>query len=81
MHIFIMLITSVQSLKSIACKPLDELITQTCYPTLKANPEIVLGWKCRILSKKIFSSAEIHMHIFNISTTSEHGFKMIHWKL
>ena len=21
------------------------------------------------------------MHIFNVSTTSKHGFKMIHWKL
>ena len=42
MHIFIMLITSVQSFKLIAWKPWEELITQTCYPTLKATLKIVL---------------------------------------
>ena len=47
MHIFIMLITSVQSFKLIACKPWEELIMQTSYPTLKANLKIVLSWKCR----------------------------------
>ena len=56
MHIFIMLITSVQSFKLIACKPWEELITQTCYPTLKANLKIVLSQveNAVILSKKYF---------------------------
>ena len=37
MHIFNMLITSVQSLKLIAWKLWEELITKTCYPILKPN--------------------------------------------
>ena len=36
-YAYAMLITSVQSFKLIAYKPWEELITQTCYPTLKAN--------------------------------------------
>ena len=54
MHIFIMLITSVQSFKLIACIPWEELITQTCYPTLKANLNIVLSQKCRNFVKNYF---------------------------
>ena len=42
-YFFIMLITSVQSFKLIACELWEELITQTCYPTLKANLKIVLN--------------------------------------
>ena len=41
MHIFNMLITPVKSFKLIACKPWEELITQTCYPILKPNLKIV----------------------------------------
>ena len=73
-----MLLIAVQSFKLIAWKLWEELITQTCYPTLKANLKIVEN--AVILSKIIFSPAKIRMHIFNIST-SMHGFKMIHWKL
>ena len=54
MHIFIMLMTSVQSFKLTACKPWEELITQTCSPTLKANLKIVLSRKCRNFVKKFF---------------------------
>ena len=56
MHIFIMLITSVQSFKLIACKPWEELITQTCYPTWnsEANLKIVLRKKCRYFVKNYF---------------------------
>ena len=54
MHIFIMRITSVHSFKLIACKPLEELITQTCYPTLNANLQIVLSRKCRNFVKHYF---------------------------
>ena len=42
-----MLVKYVQSFKLIACKPWEEFITQTCYPTLKANLKIVLCQKCR----------------------------------
>ena len=41
MHIFNMLITSVQSFKLIAWKLWEELITQTCYTILKPNLKIV----------------------------------------
>ena len=54
MHIFIMLITSVQGFKLIACKPWEEMITQTCYFTLKANLKIVLCRKCRNFVKNNF---------------------------
>ena len=54
MHIFIMLLTSVQSFKLIACTPWEELITQTCYPTLKANLKIVLSRKGRFFVKNHF---------------------------
>ena len=47
MHIFYMLITSVQSIKLIDCKLWEELITQTSYTTLKANLKIVLSQKSR----------------------------------
>ena len=49
-----MLITSVQSFKLIACKPWEELITQTCYPMLKANLKIALSRKCRNFVKNYF---------------------------
>ena len=63
MHIFIMLITSVQSFKLIACKPWEELITQICYPTLKANLKIVLNKNAVILSKMIFFVCKkLHAH-------------------
>ena len=54
MHIFNMLLTSVLSFKLIAWKPLEELVTQTCYPMLKANLKIVLSWKCRNFVKIFF---------------------------
>ena len=54
MHIFIMLITFVQSFKLIACKPWEELITQTCYTTLNANLRIVVSKKCRNFVKNYF---------------------------
>ena len=41
MHIFNILIASVQSFKLIAWKLWEELITQTCYPILKPNLKIV----------------------------------------
>ena len=41
MHIFNMLITSVQSFKLIALKLWEELFTQTGYPILKSNLKIV----------------------------------------
>ena len=76
-----MVLTSVQSFQLIANKPWEELITQTCYPMLKANLKIVLSRKCRKFVKIIISSAKFHMQIFNLSSTKMHGFKMIHWKL
>ena len=54
MHIFNMLIKSMQSFKLIAFKPWEELITQTCYPSLKANLKIVLSRKCRNFVKNYF---------------------------
>ena len=64
MHIFIMLITSVQSFKLIACKPWEELITQTCYPTLKANLKIVLSRKCcNFVKYYFFVCKNSHAHL------------------
>ena len=64
MHIFIMLITSVQSLKLIACKPWEELITQTCYPTLKANLKIVLSRKySNFVKNYFFLCKNSHAHL------------------
>ena len=54
MHIFNMLKTYVHSFKLIACKPWEELITQTCNPTLKANLKIVWSRKCCNFVKIIF---------------------------
>ena len=50
MHIFNMLITSVQSFKLVTWKLWEELITQTCYPILKPNLKLAtqywsLTWK------------------------------------
>ena len=64
MHIFNMLITSVQSFKLIAWKLWEELITQTCCPILKPNLKIVEVQNAVILSKIIFLPARSHMHIF-----------------
>ena len=62
-----MLMTSVQSFKLIACKPWEELITQTCSPTLKANLKIVLGRKCRNFVKNYFFVCKnSHAHFHNI---------------
>ena len=64
MHIFIMFIISVQSFKLIACIPWEDLITQTCYPTLKANLKIVLSRKCRNFVKKYFFVCKnSHVHL------------------
>ena len=41
MHIFNMLLIAVQSFKSIACKPWEELITQSYYLLLKASLKIM----------------------------------------
>ena len=54
MHIFVIPMTSVLSFKLIACKPWEVLITQTCYPMLKANLKIVLSRKCRNFVKNYF---------------------------
>ena len=66
MHIFIMImhITYVQSFKLIACKTWEELIIQTCYPTLKANLKIVLSRKCRNFAKHYsFVCKHSHEHL------------------
>ena len=85
MHIFNMLITSVQSFKLIAWKLWEELITQTCNPilkpNLKPNLKIVQVQNVVILSKIIFLPAKKHMHIFNMLTISVQSFKLITWKL
>ena len=53
-----------QCLKLIACKPWEDLITQTCYPTLKANLKIVLSRKCRYFVKNQFSICKnSHAHL------------------
>ena len=75
MHIFNMLITSVQSFKLIAWKLWEELITQTCYPILKPYLKIVLVQNAVILSKIIFLLVKSHMHIFNVLITSVKSFK------
>ena len=54
MHMFNMLIIPVLNFKSIAKKPWKELITQTCYPMLKANLKIVQVEYAIILSKNYF---------------------------
>ena len=62
-----MLITSVHSFKLITCKPWEELITQTCYPTLKANLKIGLSRKCRNCVKTYFFVCEnSHAHLQHI---------------
>ena len=43
-----------QSFKLIACKPWEEFIIQTCYPTLKVNLKIVLSRKCHNFVKNYF---------------------------
>ena len=63
MHIFIMLITPGQSFKLIACKPWEEFITQTCYPTMKANLKIGLSRKCRnFVNNYFFACKNSHAH-------------------
>ena len=63
MHIFIMLITYVKSFKLIACKPWEELITQTCYLTLKAHLKTVLSRKCLNFDKtNFFVCKNSHAH-------------------
>ena len=81
MHMFDMLIRSVQSLKLIAWKLWEKLITQTGYPILKSNLKIVEVQNAVILSKIIFLPAKSHMHIFNMLITSEQSFEWIAWKL
>ena len=75
MHIFNMLIISVQSFKLIAWKLWEELITQTCYPILKPNlkivqvqiealPENYLSPKCRNFVKNYFFPCKnSHAHL------------------
>ena len=64
MHIFNMLITSVQSLWLIAWKFWEEFITQTYYPILKPNLKIVWVQNAVILSKIIFLLSKSHVYIF-----------------
>ena len=77
MHIFNMLIISVQSFKLIALKLREQSITQTCYPILKPNLKIVYVQNAVILSKIIFLPAKCPMHIFNVLITSVQSFKLI----
>ena len=63
MHIFIMLKIPVQIFKSIACQPWEELITQTCYPTLKVNLKIVLSRQCRNFVNFFFLQKNKHAHL------------------
>ena len=69
-----MLITSVQSFKLITWKLWEELITQTCYPTLKPNLKLAtqywrLTWKlskskCHNFVKNFFFVCKIsHAHL------------------
>ena len=59
-----MLIKSVQSFKLVACKFWEELITQTCYPTLKANLKNFLSRKCRSFVKNCyFIRKNSHSHL------------------
>ena len=45
----------------------EELITQTCYPTLKANLKIVLSWKCRnFVNFFFFVCKNSHAHLQSI---------------
>ena len=78
MHIFNMLLITVQSFKTNAWKPVEELITQSYYLLLKPSLKIQ---KAVILSKIIFLSAKSHMHIFNMLIISVQSFKLIAWKL
>ena len=80
-HIFKMLIIYVQSFKMIAWNLWEELITQTCYSMLKANLKIAQVEIAVVLSKIIFLSAKIHMHIFKMLIIYVQSFKMIAWKL
>ena len=77
-HIFNMLITSVQSFKLIAWKLWEELITQTCHPILKPNLKIFQVQNAVHLSKMMFLLAKSHMHIFNMLITSV---KVSNWLL
>ena len=54
MHIFNILITSLQSFKLIAYIPLEELIKETYYPTLKSYLKIVYVENAVIFDKFIF---------------------------
>ena len=64
MHIFNILIISVQSFKLIARKPWKELITQTCYPMLKADLKIVLSRKCpNFVKNYFFVCKNSHAHL------------------
>ena len=65
MHIFIMFTTSLQSFKLIACKLWEELVTQTCYPTLKANLKIVLSRKSCNFVKNYFFICKNLQYIHN----------------
>ena len=80
MHIFIMLIISVQSFKLIACKPWEEFITQTCYSTLKANLKTVLSRKCHKFVKNyifVFKNSHAHLQYIFMLITSVQSFKLI----
>ena len=76
MHIFNMLVTSVQMFKSIACMPLEELMLHTCHPILKPNRKIVFVKNLVNLSQIIFiqlqkshkkTTAKSFQYINNIS--------------
>ena len=59
-----MLKTSVQSFKLIGCKFWEELITQTCYPTLKVNLKIVLSQKwCNFVKNYFFVCKYSHAYL------------------
>ena len=57
MHIFNMLLITVQSFKMNAWKPWEELITQSYYLLLKPSLKIIYVQNAVILSKIIFLSA------------------------
>ena len=75
MHIFKVLVTSVQSFKPIALKPVGGVDYTNLLIILKPNLKIAYVEKGVILI--FFLSSRSHMHIFNILITSMQSFKLI----
>ena len=76
MHIFNVSITTVQGLKNVNLKVLEELITKVGVVYLVHN-EIMTKFNTWKFSEKVQTLPKSHMHIFNVSITTVQGLKTV----